>query len=92
MNRKNIYWPVVLIIIILSGVLPSCKKFTEIAPPKNQVLGADVFTDSLSINDAVLGIYTTLNSTALIMRCNCKTTRLLQLIVTATACGLPLIR
>ncbi len=66
MNRKNIYWPVVMIIIILSGVLPSCKKFTEIAPPKNQVLGADVFTDSLSINDAVLGIYTTLNSTPLI--------------------------
>jgi hypothetical protein len=66
MFRKNIYWILVMITVILSGILPSCKKFTEIAPPKNAILGIDVFTDSLSSTAAILGIYTTLNSTALI--------------------------
>ncbi len=66
MDKKNIYWALLLSAIILFGIMPSCKKFTEIGPPKNAVLEADVFKDSLSINDAIMGIYTTLNTTGLI--------------------------
>ena len=57
------------ILILLSSLIitvTSCKKFTEIDPPKNSVIGKNVFTDSLSASSAVLGIYSILNSNALV--------------------------
>lgn len=43
-------------------LLSSCKKFTDIDPPKNAISTEQVFADDQSANSAVLGIYTTLNS------------------------------
>ncbi|MEZ2334724.1 RagB/SusD family nutrient uptake outer membrane protein [Mucilaginibacter sp. RCC_168] len=47
------------ILIIASCVLAfaSCKKFENIAPPKNQLESSKVFADSLNANSAVVGIY-----------------------------------
>lgn len=66
MYEKKFYTALLISSAILSGSMLSCKKFTEISPPKNAVLGADVFKDSLSINGAIMGIYSSLSSGALI--------------------------
>ncbi|WP_442591863.1 RagB/SusD family nutrient uptake outer membrane protein [Pedobacter sp. AW31-3R] len=57
---SNVYKNTIWLAIIL--LLASCKKFTEVDPPKNAIGTEQVFADDQSANSAVLGIYTTLNS------------------------------
>jgi len=47
-----------LLIAILCGLASaSCKKFTEVGPPKNQLVASKVFADSANANSAIAGIY-----------------------------------
>ena len=42
--------------------LPACKKFVEIAPPRDQVTTAQVFADSANANAGLLGMYLEMGS------------------------------
>lgn len=43
--------------IVCAALLIGCKKMIDIGNPKNQIESSKVFTDSLSANSAVVGIY-----------------------------------
>lgn len=52
--------------LLLAGCwMSSCTKFTEIDPPKGQLIGATAFNSDSSALSAVLGIYHTMNGSAL---------------------------
>ena len=46
-----------LLFNIAAFFFPSCKKFVEIPPPKNELTGESVFNNDLSANSAMVGIY-----------------------------------
>ncbi|HWK06051.1 MAG TPA: RagB/SusD family nutrient uptake outer membrane protein [Puia sp.] len=50
---------------VLMLLFSSCKKFTEIDPPKNRIVTTQVFSDDNSANAAISGIYYQLNSTSM---------------------------
>jgi len=60
MTHKNrsihIYFGIAALALPL--FLSSCKKFTEIGSPPTQVLTSDVFTNDITANSAVMGLYT----------------------------------
>lgn len=58
---KNHHILILTALMLIS--LTSCKKFVEIAPPKNQVTNEKVFADSASANSAVIGIYVNMYQT-----------------------------
>jgi starch-binding outer membrane protein, SusD/RagB family len=49
-----------LLILSSFSILWSCKKYVEIAAPKNQLINSSVFADSTDATSAVLGIYITM--------------------------------
>lgn len=51
-----------IICLVAVPLIFSCKKFTEIDPPKNAISTEQVFADDQSANSAVLGIYSTMNA------------------------------
>jgi hypothetical protein len=48
---------IVPVILILSGLVTSCKKFTEIPPPQTQVESSRVFSSDATATAAVVGLY-----------------------------------
>lgn len=62
MKKSNILIIGVLITQLI--YLPSCKKFVEIAPPKNQLVGSQIFADSLDATAAITGIYVSMVNAA----------------------------
>jgi hypothetical protein len=55
MKRKYIFY--LLCQSMIFTFISSCKKFVEINPPKDQLITAEVFSDSTNANGAILGIY-----------------------------------
>lgn len=60
MNRKkrSIQQYSGMAIVAISLLLSSCKKFTEIGAPPTQVEASTVFTNDITANSAVMGLYT----------------------------------
>lgn len=48
----------IVVIILLNGSFASCKKFTDIDPPRYQLVRESVFANDATANAALMGIYT----------------------------------
>jgi len=62
--RRLFYNRFITALIIISFGTSGCTKFTEIDPPKGQLIGAAAFNSDSSALAAILGIYQTMNTTA----------------------------
>ncbi|WP_316787790.1 RagB/SusD family nutrient uptake outer membrane protein [Pedobacter frigoris] len=53
----------VFVVMLISAGLLGCKKFLDIPPPKDQLIGKSVFTDDKSATAAIIGIYSNMMQT-----------------------------
>jgi hypothetical protein len=56
-----------LIVLVISSILPSCKKYLDTGAPEGQLVTSSVFTTDASATAAVLALYSTFNTSSILL-------------------------